>query len=157
MATSVIKPGDPLPADAAIYRALNPKHYEDGLPGDNHFVMLRKHPHGDGLSAGIASLISISKLRSIEPIQQAYGLTCGVAELNVAEALAPVATFGISIVQKDAPDWGRFAGAHAVVTGYQVLAGNEGKRRIHDFQRHLVKLARRRFYPAGSDAPIAAG
>jgi hypothetical protein len=138
-----------LSVDAELYRALNPKHFEDGLPGDNHFVMSRKHAPGDGVSTGIADLISISQLRSLEVIQT-YGPACGIAVLNVGEVLAPVAMLGISAVQQDAPDWGEFAGAHAVITGYQVLSGNVGKRTISDFQRHLVRLARKRFYPANS-------
>jgi hypothetical protein len=75
---------------------------------------------------------------------------------GVYEVLAPVTTLGISVIQQDASDWGRFAGAHAVITGYQILHGNEGKRRIRDFQRHLVTLAGRRFYPAESDTPWVA-
>jgi hypothetical protein len=147
----MITPGGPLAEKSSIYRALNPKHYEDGLPGDNHFVM---NPQGDGVSTGITDLISLSELRSIGAIQQIYGAACGVAELIVGEVLAPVATLGISVIQQDAPDWGRFAAAHAVITGYQILHGREGKRRIRDFQRHLVTLARRRFYPAESDTPL---
>jgi hypothetical protein len=118
--------------------------------------MNRQHPPGDGVSTGIADLISLSDMRSIDVIQKNYGAACGVAELNVGEVLVPVAALGISVIQQDAPEWGdRFAEAHAVITGYQVLGGNEGKRRIRDFQRHLVELARRRFYPPGSDTRLA--
>jgi hypothetical protein len=156
MATStVIAKGGPVPAEESIYRALNPKHFEGSLPGDNHFVMKQNHPPGDGVSTGIASLISVSELRSIEVIKQLYGDAFAVAELVVSEVLAPVITLGISVIQQDAAEWCEFSGAHAVITGYQVLTGNAGKKRIHDFQRHLVKLARRRYYPAGSDAPTS--
>jgi hypothetical protein len=127
---------------------------QDGLPGDNHFVMPPKHPPGEGLSTGIASMISISELRSIESIQQICGNNFGIAELNVAEVLSPVFHLGISVVQQDDPVWGSYAKAHAVVTGYQALHGNQGRRHIRDFQRHLVNLARKRYYPAGSGVPI---
>jgi hypothetical protein len=143
-----------VPREERLYRALNPRHHE-GLPGDNHFVMSQSHPPGDGVSMGIASLISISELRSIEIIKKSYGDAFGVAELVVSEILAPVIAIGITVVQQDASEWGAFSGAHAVITGYQGLAGKEGKRRIQDFRRHLVKLARKRYYAAGSDTATA--
>ena len=146
----MIEKGVQVPQEDHLYRALNPKHH-DGLPGDNHFVMKQNHSPDDGVSTGIASLISVSELRSIEIIKQAYGDAFAVAELVVSDVLAPVITVGISVIQQDAAEWGSFAGAHAIITGYQALAGREGKRRIQDFQRHLVKLARRRYYAAGSD------
>jgi hypothetical protein len=157
MATSTITAAGALVShEDKIYRALNPKHFEDGLPGDNHFVMKQNHAAGDGVSTGIASLISVPQLRSIEVIRQTYGDDFGVAELAVSEVLAPVATLGISVIQQTAAEWGVFAEAHAVITGYQVLTGREGKRKIHDFQRHLVKLARRRYYPIGIESPVSA-
>ena len=157
MATqTVIAKGGPVPPDDRIYRALNPKHLEAGLPGDGHFVMSQKHPEGDGVSTGIASLISISELRSLDVVASVCCDAFGVAELLVSEVIAPVAALGILVVQQDAPDWGRFAGAHAVITGYQTLRGNDGRRKIHDFQRHLVKLARKRYYPEGSDTATSA-
>lgn len=152
--STMIEKGGPVPQEDRLYRALNPKHH-DGLPGDNHFVMSRKNPPGDGISTGIASLISLAEMRSIEAIKEVCSDTFGVAELVVSEILAPVAALGICVVQNDAPDWGAFSGSHAVITGYQILAGNDGKRKIHEFQRHLVKLAQRRYYPAGSDTPVS--
>ena len=143
-----------VPQDETIYRALNPHHFVDGVPSDNHFVMPQNHPPGDGISTGIASLISIPELRSIEVINKKYGLDFGVAELVVSDVLHPVASLGICVLQQDAVEWGSYAGAHAVITGYQALMGREGKRRIRDFQRHLVKLARRRFYPAGTEQAV---
>ena len=150
MATpTVIAKGGAVPPEESIYRALNPKH--GTLPGDNHFVMLRNHPPGDGVSTGVASLISVSDLRSIEVIKRAYGDAFAVAELVVSDVLAPVIALGISVIQQDAAEWGAFSGAHAVITGYHVLTGNLGKQRIHEFRRHLVKLARKRYYAVGSD------
>jgi hypothetical protein len=155
MATSaVITKGGPVPQEECVYRALNPKH--GVLPSDNHFVMKQNHLPGDGVSTGISSLISISDLRSIEAIKQFCGDAFAVAELVVSDVLAPVITLGISVIQQDDDEWGDFSGAHAVITGYQVLTGREGKRRIHDFQRHLVKLAKKRYYPAGSDTATSA-
>jgi hypothetical protein len=148
---TLIAKGGPVPPEESIYRALNPKHFEGALPGDGHFVMPRNHPPGEGVSTGIASLISVPELRSIEVIKQAYGDDFAVAELVVSDVLASVIALGISVIQQDAAEWGAFSGAHGVITGYQALTGNVGKQRIHDFQRHLVKLARRRFYAAGSD------
>jgi hypothetical protein len=156
MATSiVIQKGGPLRQEERIFRALNPKHLEDGLPGDTHFVMKQKHAPGDGVSTGIASLISLSQLRSIDCLKELCGNSFAVAELVVSEAVAPVAAFGIGVFQQDDPEWGVHSPAHAVITGYQALKGNDGKRKIHDFQRHLVRLARRRFYPAGSDTALS--
>jgi hypothetical protein len=153
---AVITKGGPIPSDERIYRALNPSHVvEGGLPSDNHFVMKQNAAPGDGVSTGIASLVTISELRSIEAIRRFCGEEFGVAELVVSDVLAPVAAFGIAVLQKDAPDWGKFSGAHAVITGYQALAGNEGKRKRREFQRHLVKLARRRYYAAGSDTAVS--
>jgi hypothetical protein len=139
-----------------LYRALNPKHLEDGLPGDNHFVMRQTHPVGDGVSAGIVGLVSLEQLRALDAIRRVCGNDCGVAQLNVAEVLAPVGILGIAVTQRDAPEWGTFARAHAVVTGYQRLIGNAGKRQIRDFQRHLVKLARKHYYPAGMNSAVSA-
>jgi len=157
MATpTVIAKGGPVPQEERIYRALNPKHFEGTLPGDNHFVMKQNHLPGDGVSTGIASLISVTELRSIEVIKQFCGDAFAVAELIVSDVLTPVIRLGISVMQQDDAEWGAFSGAHAVITGYQTLAGREGKRKIHDFQRHLVKLARRRYYPAGSDTATSA-
>jgi hypothetical protein len=152
----IIEKGGPVPNDDKIYRALNPKHLESGLPGSNHFVMKQNHAPGDGVSTAIASLVSVAELRSIEAIKQFCGETFGVAVLSVSEVIAPASALGISVVQLDAAEWGAFAGAHAVITGYQALAGRDGKRKIQEFQRHLVNLARKRFYPQGSDAPISA-
>lgn len=152
--STVIEKGGPVPREDHLYRALNPKHH-DGLPGDNHFVMSRKHALGDGISTGITSQISVSELRSIDAIKRVYGDSFGVAELAVSEVLAPVAALGISVVQEDATEWGVFSRAHAVITGYQTFAGSEGKRKIHEFQRHLVRLAQRRYYAAGSDTPVS--
>ena len=157
MATpTVIATGGPVPQEESVYRALNPKHFEGALPGDNHFVMKQNHPPGEGVSTGIGSLISVAELRSIEAIRLAYGEAFAVAELLVSDVLAPVIALGISVVQQDAVEWGAFSKAHAVITGYQALAGREGKRRIHDFQRHLVRLARRRYYEAGSSTATSA-
>jgi hypothetical protein len=157
MATAVvILKGHPVPHEEKIYRALNPKHLEDGLPGENHFIMKQNHPPGDGVSTGLASLISLRELRSIEALTQLLGASFGVAELLISEAIAPVATLGITVLQQDDPSWGAHAGAHAIITGYQALKGREGKRKIQDFQRHLVRLARRRYYPSGSDFAVSA-
>jgi hypothetical protein len=152
MATSLTpEPGGPISGDEDVYRALNPKHLENGLPGDNHFAMSKSHALGDGISVGIASHISILELRSIEVLKARCGPEFGVAVLRVAEALNPVAALGIGVVQKDAIDWGIFNSAHAVITGYQLVSGDDRRRRLQDFQRHLVKLARKHFYPAGSN------
>jgi hypothetical protein len=155
VATPIITPGGQIPAESQIYRALNPKHLEDGMPGENHFDMKQNHLPGDGVSTGIASRICVAELRSIEAIRQLCGDDCAVAELSVADVLAPVPQLGLTVVQQDALEWGVLADAHAVITGYQILIGREGKRRIRDFQRHLVKLARKRYYPAGSSSALS--
>lgn len=152
---AVITKDGPVPGSDRIYRVLNPKHFVDGKPGDNHFSMSRNHPPGEGISTGIASRISISGMRSLE-VFQSYGGAFAIANLSVSDVLMPVAAFGISVVQRDASDWGLYAEAHAVITGYQSLRGvMEGKRKLKDFQRHLVKLACKCYYPAGADAPIS--
>jgi len=150
--TEMIEANSQVSNESSIYRALNPNHLDGGLPGDNHFVMKQNHPVDDGVSMGITALITLPQLRSIEILKQSYGDGFGVAELSVAEALAPVAGTGIRIIQQDATEWGEFARAHAILTGYQMLIGREGKRKIREFQRHIVKLARKRFYPPGSDS-----
>lgn len=157
MATSVvILKGSPVPHEKKIYRALNPKHLEDGLPGENHFVMRQNCPPDDGVSTGLASLITIQELRSTEVLAQLCGEGFGVAELSVSEVIAPVATLGITVLQQDDPMWGAHAGAHAIITGYQFLKGRPGKQKIQDFQRHLVRLAKKRYYPSGSDLAVSA-
>jgi len=155
-ASAVISKGAPVPQEERVYRALNPRHLENGLPGENHFVMKQNHLPDDGVSTGLTRLISLQELRSIEALIHLLGASFGVAELLVSEAIAPVATLGITVLQQDDPAWGAHAGAHAIITGYQALKGREGKRKIQDFQRHLVQLARRRYYPAGSESAISA-
>jgi hypothetical protein len=156
MAASIeIRSGGPIPPEESIFRALNPKHLENGLPGDNHFVMKQNHEIGDGVSTGVVSLVSLSELRSIEALVQLCGERFGVAELSISEALAPVAPLGICVLQQDDLAWGAFSGAHAVITGYQSLKGNDGRRKIREYQRHLVKLARKRYYPQGSDSAVS--
>jgi len=157
VATPVIVEGGPVPPDLNVYRALNPAHMQNGLPNDEHFVMRQKHLIGDGVSLGIAALLSISEMRSIEPLRNLCGDQFGIAEINVGEAVQPVAESGISVIQQDDETWGFHRGAHAILTGYQSLQGNAGKKRISELQRHLVKLARKRFYPAGSDTPVSGG
>lgn len=156
MATPVIAKGGAVPPEVNVFRALNPHHMEDGLPGDNHFVMKQKHEPGDGVSLGIAGLITVPQMRSIACLRESYGPEFGIAELNVREALQPATDSGISILQKDDPEWAEFQGAHAVLTGYQALPGNAGRRRISELQRHLVKLARKRFYPPGAQTALSA-
>lgn len=152
MATPVIAKGGPIPPELNVYRALNPVHMQEGLPGENHFVMRQKHEPGDGVSLGVAVLITLSQMRSLEVLRQLFrDEPFGIAELNVEEALEPVAESGISVIQQDDPTWGAYQAAHAVLTGYQAFAGAAGKKRISELQRHLVKLARKRFYPAGSE------
>ncbi len=150
-----IHPGGPIPSGDSIYRALNPRHLENGLPGDNHFVMSQNHEVGDGVSTGVASLVSLSQIRSIDAVVLVCGDEFGVAELSIKEVLAPAAPLGICVLQQDATDWGAFSGAHAVITGYQALSGRDGRRKIHEFQRHLVKLARKKYYPQGSKTAIS--
>jgi hypothetical protein len=155
VASPAIAKGGPIPPELNIYRALNPAHLQDGLPGDNHFVMKQKHEVGDGVSFGIAPLISISAMRSIDALRRRCGDEFGIAEINVAEALQPVVQDGIRVIQQDDEEWGVHREAHAILTGYQSFQGNAGRRRISELQRHLVKLARKRFYPQGSEAAIA--
>ena len=123
------------------------------MPGDMHFVMKATHATDDGVSTGIDAAISLQEFQRLDAVRQVYGFPYGVAKLNVGELIAPVSNLGIRVLQQDAPEWGKWAGAHAIITGYQTLIGNPGKRQIRDFQRHLVKLARKLYYPAGSDVP----
>ena len=153
MASPIVVPGSEVPSESNVYRALNPKHLENGLPGDNHFVMKATHAKDDGVSTGVDSLISLQQFQRLDVVCQVYGFPYGVAKLNVGELIEPVSILGIRVVQQDAPEWGDWARAHAIITGYQTLTGNQGKRQIRDFQRHLVKLARKIYYPAGSDVP----
>jgi hypothetical protein len=156
MAASVsVERGGSVPPENKIYRAMNPNHLQSGLPSDNHFVMRQNHAPDDGVSTGISSLIQLAELRSIPAIVKICGESCGAAELLVSEVLAPVALLGISVLQQDSSDWGSFAGAHAVITGYQGLKGNDGRRKIRDFQRHLVKLARKAYFPQGSNTAFS--
>ena len=153
MASPIVVPGGEVPSESNVYRALNPKHLENGLPGDMHFVMKATHARDDGVSTGVDSAISLHQFQRLDAVSQMYGFPYGVAKLNVGELIAPVSTLGIRVLQQDAPEWGEWAGAHAIITGYPTLIGNQGKRQIRDFQRHLVKLARKIYYPAGSDIP----
>jgi len=156
LAAPVIPPGGRVPDDCALFRALNPKHYEDGLPGDNHFVMEQSHPQDDGVSMAITELITLEQFRGLSSLTSRYGEAFGVAELNVGEILEPVQSTWISVRQKDDPLWGDCVSAHAIVTGYQMLTGASGKKRILEFQRHLVQLARKNFHPPVPPPPPVA-
>lgn len=133
MALPVIPPGGRVPDDCALFRALNPKHYEDGLPGDNHFIMRQSDPPDDGVSMAIAELITLEQFRGLSSLTSLYGEAFGVAVLNVGEILEPVQSTWINVRQKDDPLWADFASAHAIVTGYQMLTGRPGRKRILGF------------------------
>jgi len=142
-----------IPGHLNVLRALNPKHLDRGLPSDEHFVMSPKHSPDDGVSVGIQGLISLEQIRDLGVISSRYGPACAVAVLNVGEMLSAVAGTQVRVEQQDAAEWESFAKAHAIITGYQSFPpGNEGRRRIRDFQRHLVKLARLRYFPQGGSA-----
>jgi hypothetical protein len=147
LAARLITPGGSVPNECGLFRALNPKHYEDGLPGDNHFVMTQNDPVDDGVSTGIRELIKLKRFRRLEHLVSRYGEGFGVAVLNVADILRPVQNTWIRVQQKDAPLWGDFAKAHAIITGYQIVAGMPGRKIMLELQRHLVQLARNNFYP----------
>jgi hypothetical protein len=63
----------------------------------------------------------------------------------------PVQDTAIRVLQENAEDWGIFSHAHALITGQQGLpSGAAGKKMLKDFQRHLVNLASKQYFPAGS-------
>jgi hypothetical protein len=156
VADPIVSPGCEIPGSLNILRALNPKHLEDGFPGSNHFVMKLDHERDDGVSTGIENLISIAQLRDLRAIRSIYGDKCGVAVLNVSEVLEPVRDTEVTVIQQNAVEWEEHAQAHAIITGYQSFPpGNAGRRKLREFTRHLVKLARRRFVAPGSDIESA--
>ena len=156
MATPIVsESGRQASEDESLFRALNPKHMEDGLPSERNFPMSRKQdPPGDGVSVGVSSRVSLSELRSIPALRERCGNQFAVAELPASHALEPVRALGISVTLKHATEWGAFGHAHAVITGYRTWKDIDGKRWLHEFQRHLTKLARKRFYPQAADTPI---
>lgn len=159
MVTPVIAPGGEVPPDVGLYRALNPVHYENGLPGDNHFVIRRNcYLTDDGLSTGMDCRISLEQLRQISCLQEVCGPEFGVAHLEITAILEKVAEHKIPVVvrQQDDETWQEHRSAHAIVTLKQALVGNDQKKKFNDFQRYLVRLARQRFYPPSSAAPIGA-
>lgn len=151
MATAIVMPGGEVPGDLNLLRAINPKHLDDkGQLCTNSFFLSRSKPK-DGISTGIESLITIEQLRNLKCIKKRCEEVCGVAVMNVDEILKPVQDTAIRVLQEDDEEWGFFAHAHALITGHQALpSGEVGKQRLQDFQRHLVNLARKRYFPAGS-------
>jgi len=150
VADAIVKPGGKIPHHRNVLRALNPRHFVNGLPGDQHFVMSRDHDQDDGVSVGVEGLISVQQLRQLSPISSRYGDCCAVAVLNTGDIVDPVIRPEIMVVQQDDAEWGDFSSAHAIITGYQAFPhGAEGRKKIKDFQRHLVRLASNRFIPAG--------
>jgi len=114
------------------------------------FLCLESKP-GDGISTGIELLITIEQLRNLQCIKKRCGKSCGVAVMNVDEVLKPVQDTAIKVLQENDEVWECFSHAHAIITGHQALpSGAVGKQRLKDFQRHLVNLARKRYFPAGS-------
>jgi len=151
VANAIVVPGGEVPGDLNLLRALNPNLYEDGLPGNDHFVMKLDHELDDGISTGIEALINVSQMRELKVINGLYGNNFGVAVLNVSEILEPVKEEEIKVIQQDAAEWEDFSHAHAIITGYQNFpSGKAGRRKIREFTHHLVKLARRRFFAPGS-------
>ena len=145
-----------LQPDGTILRALNPRHMEQGLPGYENFPMSRRQdPPGDGLSVGFGGLLSIYDMRSISMLRDRLGVDFAIAELPIVQSLLPVAAHAIALVPSPDPNWGAFAAAHGVITGYQTWRDRDGKKRLEEFRRHLVKLARSKFYPAGSSSPVS--
>ena len=155
MANAIVVPDAEVTVDLNLLRALNPKHYEDGLPGPNHFVMKLDAGAEDGVSTGIEALIKVDQMRGLQVIEGLCGKNCGVALLNVAEILEPVKGTEIKVIQQDAREWELFSHAHAIITGYQCFpSGSAGRKKIQEFRRHLVKLARRRYFPPGSTTEV---
>lgn len=151
MADAIVVPGGEVPGDLNLLRAINPKHLDGkGQLCDNSFFLSRSKPK-DGVSTGIEPLITVQQLRNLQCIRKRCGEACGVAVMNVGEVLNPVQDTPIRVLQEDDEEWGCFSHAHALITGHQGLPkGDEGKKKLKDFQRHLVNLARKRYFPAGS-------
>lgn len=154
MADAIVKPGGNIPCHLKVLRALNPKHFVKGLPGDEHFVMSRAHDQDNGISVGVEGLISIQQLRQLSGISSRYGPCCAIAVLNTGDIVDPASRPEIKVIQQDDAEWEDFSSAHAIITGYQAFPrGAEGRKRLKDFQRHLVKLACNSFVPAGEITP----
>jgi hypothetical protein len=73
-----VVPDAEVTVDLNLLRALNPKHYEDGLPGPNHFVMKLDAGAEDGVSTGIEALIKVDQMRGLQ------GTSAQVRDLLVA-------------------------------------------------------------------------
>jgi hypothetical protein len=157
LAAPVVAQGDVVGQDQTLFRALNPKHYEEGMPGENHFVLRRNDPPNDGLSTAVTSLISLDDFRTLPVLVEYLGAGFGVAELTVEEIAAKVREHGLPIRVIHSPEesWGVHRDAHAVITGHQELTGNAGRKKILDFQRFLMGLARKNFHPPLDGAPQA--
>lgn len=152
VANAIVVPGGEVPGDLNLLRALNPNHYEDGLPGNDHFVMKLDHEPDNGISTGIEALINVSQMRELKVIKGLYGNNFGVAVLNVSEIFELVKEEEIKVIQQNDILWEDFSNAHAIITGYQKFPpGKAGRKKIREITHHLVKLARRRFFAPGSN------
>lgn len=145
MADETVQINEPIASHLNLFRALNPSHLVGGLPTEQHFIMKKNRPN-DGVSTGLESLITLQQLRGLEALIH-YGKRFAVAVLNVGEVLQPVRETGIRVISRDAPEWGAHSQAHAEITGYASLSNKQ----VADFGRHLAKLARRQYYPVGSE------
>jgi hypothetical protein len=131
-----------------VLRALNPIHCdEDGKPSEGCFMLRRNDLLDNGPSFGI--LAASPEQAQIAPLGARRGISWevfatlidrpewGVARLNVGAALHELSGQGPEFVQKDDPDWGQHAPAHAMIRGHQSLT-NRG---MKELQRHLARLA----------------
>lgn len=140
MGTNVVSLGEALTSEENLLRGLNPRYCEQGIPTEQCFILRRSDVVHDGPSFGVE--------RPGGPVGERQGLThqefaalmtaeYGVARVNVGEALQHIQTSSVAFYLKDAEDWGKHRGAHAMISGHQSFT----RRQLGELSRHLTQLA----------------
>lgn len=147
MGTELTALGEILGDGENVFRGLNPKLCEAGLPTEACFILKTRDRVNDGPSHGICSAPLEDAPRA--PLGARQGVTLevfssllpkqeyGVSRINVSAALAPVRDRGVAFIQRDDETWAEHARAHAMISGYQAFGNQE----LKDCRRYLVKLA----------------
>jgi hypothetical protein len=130
----------PLPAPAPaidptdlLYRGINPQYYENGQVLSGVFCLNKRHTLEDAPSVGIEKLIPLEKFHSF--MRPGWGV--GQFPASVPLKL------GLTVFPLPDSEWGDFARAHAVITGYQNLTASklgEAQRALRDAVRQNVRI-----------------
>jgi len=110
-----------------LFRGINPAYYHGGRLLSGVFFMKARDTKDDAPSVGIVKLISLQEFQSVTKPGW------GVSRFPVS---APQ-SLELSVEPYADPEWGQYAQAHAVITGYQ----NWTNKRRDDVCRQMRNIA----------------